>query len=498
MSVLSLSRWFCSMVTKPELREAVEIFLEALDDKRDDIEFKKNFREEHPNYRKFTVDDVAPLLEPPDLKPIEPPKDWRELISHHLIDTGKELTPVRRKGGSNCPPAECTCEHCGAPADYLSINDGKKKSQVRCKVCKGLSPVRRIRRESQGTYWCPHCGWALYSWKHNDDRTIFKCPNDNCPHYLSNTEALNDKERELSATGIGSQFKRHYQWREYHYDPASITPTPPQGELLKIRSSMHTLGLVLAYAVSYGLSSRMTARILKEVHGILVSHQTVLNWIEKAAPVAWNATEKLAAENSVDDQVAADETYIKIRGIWHYTWFIIGVTTKAIWGWNVTDNRGEKSAVAVLNQTMNIRNKLNTADEELPPLELVGDGNPSYDAATNALNVDENNLPLKPEKRKIIRHTVIGLKDTDEESKLYRPFKQLIERLNRTYRFHTRSRSGFKELNSAQALTTLFVAYYNFLRPHKAFGYKPPIVLEQFRGIETIQGRWLKLLELAG
>lgn len=490
MSVLSFCQWFCGNLTRNELVEAVEIFLEVLEDKHENIKFKSTFREDHPNYRKYTVDGTPPLMEPPESEPPGLEQDWLELLAKHRIETGKELPPVGRRGKYR-PPADCTCEHCGAPSEWLSINDGKKTSQVLCKICKRRSPVQRIRHSSDGPYWCPHCGRALYRWKHNHERTIFKCRCDTCPHYLGLTDKLNEHEKELASGGMGSQFKRRYQWREYHYDPASVQVTRPEGSLLNIRKSNHTLGLVLAYAVSYGLSARMTARIMAEIHGVPMSYKTVLEWMRRAAPTIWQAIDKLSGQMP-DTDVAADETYIKVKGVWHYAWFIIGVTSKAIWGWNVTDNRKEISAVAVLNQTLAKRK-----DPELA-IEVTADGNPSYDAAINAINVDEDGKPLKIDELKLIRHTVVGLKNTDEESKLYRKGKQLIERFNRTYRYHTRSRSGFKELNSAQCLTTLVVADYNFLRPHKSLGNRPPIVLEELNTIKTIQGRWLKLLQLTG
>ena len=85
----------------------------------------------------------------------------------------------------------------------------------------------------------------------------------------------------------------------------------------------------------------------------------------------------------------------------------------------------------------------------------------------------------------------------DAESEQFLPFKQIIERLNRTYKFHTRARCGFKNTNGAAVITTLFVAYYNFLRPHSSLEYKPPIQLDLFEEINTIQGKWLKILQNA-
>ena len=486
--IMHLVRWYCSIVTREELNESVDIFLEVLDKKREDIKLKKDFKEKHPNYRKYTVDDTPPIIM--GESKLEPIKDWRVLLDEYFLDKNKELKPVRRKAGSIPPPATCLCEHCNAPVEWLSINDGKKRSQVICKICKETSPVKRVHQSSDSKYACPHCDTTLYAWKSNEDRTIYKCGNRNCPERIKSIKKLNLLEKALLKTGMSSQFKLCYQWREYHYDVNSLRPVSPKGPSLRINHSLHTLGLVLSYVISYGMSARMTARILTEVHGIPLSYQSVLNWIQKAAPLAWKANEKFSGTIK-DSQAAADETYIKILGKWHYTWFIIGTTSKAIFGFNVSDNRGEKPAISVINQSLDAR------DVNQSPLVLIGDGNPSYDAAVNAINVDKNGIPLSLDKRKVIRKTVIGLKNTDEESTKYRPFKNLVERLNRTYRYHTRNRSGFKDMNSAMALTTLFVTYYNFMRPHRSLKNNSPITIPELKDVKTIQGRWLKLLQLA-
>lgn len=150
-----------------------------------------------------------------------------------------------------------------------------------------------------------------------------------------------------------------------------------------------------------------------------------------------------------------------------------------------------KPAIAVLNDTLAKRPE-NIAGSLL----LVGDGNPAYDAAVNAINTDLQGKPLPAAQRRIERRTVIGLTNEDQQSEQFRPFKELIERLNRTYRYHTRSRSGHKSLKGARDLTTLFVAHYDFLRPHRALGNQPPIQLPELDKIQTLQGRWLKLLQL--
>ena len=117
---------------------------------------------------------------------------------------------------------------------------------------------------------------------------------------------------------------------------------------------------------------------------------------------------------------------------------------------------------------------------------LITDGNPSYDAAVMAFNAKAKN--------KLEKHTVIGLENLDPESKEYRCFKQLVERLNRTYKYHTRPRAGFKTFEGAVALTTLFVAYYNFMRPHSAIGNSAPVQLDCLKDVTLMPKAWLTLL----
>jgi len=120
---------------------------------------------------------------------------------------------------------------------------------------------------------------------------------------------------------------------------------------------------------------------------------------------------------------------------------------------------------------------------------FITDGNPSYPAGIHFLNQSrDSKLSIKK---------VIGLQNLDSESELFRPFKQLIERLNRTYKFHCRSAAGFKTKNGAISLTTLFVTYYNFLRPHSSLKYSTPIPLKETLNINTLQGKWAKILNMA-
>jgi len=122
-------------------------------------------------------------------------------------------------------------------------------------------------------------------------------------------------------------------------------------------------------------------------------------------------------------------------------------------------------------------------------ITLVSDGNPSYPAGIHFINQS-----YEP---KLTHKKVIGLQNLDSESEQFRPFKELIERLNRTYKFHIRAAYGFHSKNGAVALTTLFVTHYNFLRGHISLNYSVPIPLEELKDIDTLQGKWAKVIQLA-
>ena len=95
-------------------------------------------------------------------------------------------------------------------------------------------------------------------------------------------------------------------------------------------------------------------------------------------------------------------------------------------------------------------------------------------------------------KDKIIRYKVIGLENLDSESKEYRRFKQIAERLNRTYKFHTRA--GFKTFEGAVCLTVLFIAFYNFMQSHSALKSNVPVPIEWLKDIELYPCIWSILL----
>ncbi|MFA6567262.1 MAG: DDE-type integrase/transposase/recombinase [Victivallales bacterium] len=480
-------KWFCRQLTLNELSCALAIILDVVSGKRQDIETKPDPKP--PHYRRYQVDAVEALASAPCPKEEIPGLDWKRLLAEHQKRTGKALSPVGRRSSSHECMEGIRCRHCGAPSRYLYSNNGKSASQVLCKICQGVSQTHKTRRSSAARYWCPHCGCALFKWKGNTIETVFKCPSRKCPHYLSRKDALNRVEkRMLKKQPELPHFKLHYQYREYHFSPDDLRTASPEEpvhgvDLRKIHNDSRTLSLVLSYSVNIGLSTRQTRDAMKGFHGITVSHQTVLNYMKSAAFYLAPSIDSLTPPPS--GKAVADETYIIVDGVWNYTWFVIDSASRAICGFNLSDNRGVAPAFALLCKCFG-----KPEEPRAGKPELVTDGNPSYDCATMAYN-------SRARKNHISKRTVVGLQNLDEESSEYRRFKQMVERLSRTYKFHTRPRAGFKSFDGALSLTVLFIAYCNFMRPHSARGGTPPVRLEFLRDVPLYPDMWSKLLLVA-
>ena len=486
-NLLKLVRWFCSKLTYNDLASVVPVLQEVLSGSRKNIDLKPA-QDHPPHYRQFRVDPTLPLIQPPEPKANSP--DWQQLQKEHEHKFGKRVSIVRRRSGSPAPPEKCRCQYCHAPARYLYLNNGMNASQVLCKICNKTSPTDKPRRESKACYWCPHCGNALFRWKEDGICTAYKCPNNRCSFYARNLAALTPEEQLMRDRGNTSQFKLRYLFREYHFASEDLSPARPRNapvDFNRIHNNLHTVGLCLTFSVSFGLSARMAAEALKRIFGIPISHQTVVNYINAAAAYLSDFVDANCPDPN--DPCAADETYIKVEGNTIYTWFIISQKRRAICGYNLSNTRGTEPALALLNSCF--------GPPESPKCEsgeLVTDGLPSYDSAVVAYNI----AAIKTSGEKVLtKRTVIGLRNLDPESEIYRVFKQLIERLNRTYKFHTRPRAGFKNFDGAASLTTLFVAFYNFMRPHGSLKRTSPVALDCLNGKTLYPQMWVELLRQA-
>ncbi|MFH1223104.1 MAG: DDE-type integrase/transposase/recombinase [Pseudomonadota bacterium] len=325
----------------------------------------------------------------------------------------------------------------------------------------------------------------MFRWKTRVDVIIYKCSNDNCPHRLNAVKKLNESEHAVRRIK-SSQFKLCYTYREYLFKPNELThsrPIRPKIDITKIHNSGNILGLILFFYVSFAVSARKTAFILRWVFNINVSYQTVLNYAEAAS--FYCHTFNMQFKGPIDNISAGDETYIRISGQDAFVFLFLSSKNHKITAYHLAHSRKTLPAAIAVSEA------IRTAEPK-QKLTLITDANPSYAAGIMFLN-SKRLEELPP----IEHRQVVGLQNLDEESTIYRPFKQLIERLNRTFKFHVRPSHGFKSDSGAMALVALFVTHYNFLRPHMALDYRTPVEMPSLNTISTIQGKWSKILSLA-
>ena len=428
---------------------------------------------------------LAPIHWPPwttQNSPVKKKLIFKELLSQHESKHGKTLKPINNRNPENKVPKLTQCPQCGAPHGYIYFNDGKKRSQLKCKVCDFLFQLHK-RFQRTHSYFCPYCTKHLYAWKEQETATIYKCGNRQCPHRVQKLNDLNDDEKKIRP-GLLSQFKINYQYRDYHFEVAQLKvaePDRPTISLHRIHNDINIFALILTLHISYAITARKTAHMLKNIWQIKVSHQTVLNYTKTAAYYCHKFN--MQHKGSIDDINAGDETYIKVKGAWHYVWFFICSVSKKISAYHFSDNRGTMAAITTMLETVR------TAKEG-QKITFVCDGNPSYQSALHFVNAKIKALCCSLK-------SVIGLKNLDEQSTQYRSHKQIIERLNRTYKYHVQSQNGFDTISGAVAKLVLFVTHYNFLRPHKSLADKTPIELPGISGLPTTQAKWIKILSLA-
>ncbi|WP_096550615.1 DDE-type integrase/transposase/recombinase [Ureibacillus thermosphaericus] len=425
-------------------------------------------------YQKLQVDEL-PIIE--TLQKL----DYQILLKEYLEKNGKPLKPVQRRSNSKGKvPSSMKCPRCGAPSDYLYANNGGK-GQYQCKVCACLFN-KKNQYAKEAVLKCPHCSKTLEKIKERKDFLVFKCKNNDCPYYKKKLRGMSKKEKKQFEKDPQS-FKVRYIFRQFQidYQPlAKHSPKKPKVDLSRLHVSPHTLGLILTYHVNYGLSARKTAALMKDVHGVPISHQSILNYENSVALLLKPYVDHYPYELS--DQFCGDETYIKVNGRWHYLFFFFDAVKKIILSYPVSPNRDTVSAIRAIDEAL-------WKMKEIPEdLTFVVDGNPIYLLAQHFFAQHGITFDVKQ---------VIGLTNEDQVSTEYRPLKQIIERLNRTFKGNYRSTHGFGSDHGSVSYVTLFVAYFNFLRPHSALEGKVPVVIPELKGLPNMPARWTKLIGLA-
>ena len=428
-----------------------------------------------PKYQKFKVDEPPIIIQR---------EVWfyKDFISYIKWRYGYVITPVKRRSICDIPD-DFVCPYCNAPKDYLYKNNGSH-NQVLCKVC-GRTTYSDARDFSDKIILrCPHCSHALAHKKDRKHFIIHKCVNPKCSYYLHNLKKVDKKH--INEPFGKNKYKLHYIYREFTVDffKMDISSLPKNSSSLKFtKHSSYIMSLCLTMHVNLGLSLRKTAQALKDLYNINISHQQVANYARTAALVIKPFVDNYDYEPS--NTMTADETYIKVRGVKGYVWFIMDAVKRSILGYQVSDNRGVGPCILAM------RMALRNFKEKLPQgFKFIADGYSAYPLAAQQFFI-------KYGKRfKFDITQVIGLTNDDAVSKEFRPYKQLIERLNRTFKASYRVKCGYDNFDGANYDLALWVAYYNFLRPHSINNFRVLNSIEMLESADTMPDKWILLIYL--
>ena len=433
-----------------------------------------SFDDSHsPKYQKFKIDKL------PVIKTFIK-QDWLFLLEYYQWKYGKPVKPVQRRNGKSIP-GDTTCPLCGAPHHYIYDNNGGN-GQYQCKIC-GQTFCSGEVVTTPFRLTCPHCGNTLVPKKDRKFFRIHKCVNPKCPYYLHNLKKVDQKD--LAEDYGKNKYKLHYIYREFTVDffAMDLTSLPKNASSLRFsKHNAHVMSLCLTLHINLGLSLRKTSQALKDLYNIRISHQQIANYCKTAAICIKPFVDQYPYEKG--DILTADETYIKIRGIKTYVWLIMNAATRSILGYQVSDNRGVGPCILAMRMAFHGLSKLTKN------FKFVADGYSAYPLAA---------MEFAKKFGKDFSFTVtqvLGLTNDDAVSKEYRPFKQMIERLNRTYKASYRSTNGFDNIDGANYDLALWVAYYNFLRPHKHAGYKVLNEVDTLHGADNMPGKWQLLIFL--
>ena len=296
-----------------------------------------------PKYQKFKIDEL------PKIVFFKQDWEWTDLISYYKQRYNKNIKPVFRHGECDIPE-DCRCLLCNAPFQYLMWNNGKKKNQLLCKVCQNrFSPTDNSRFSKTAVLRCPHCSHTLVHKKDRKHFIIHKCVNSKCPYYLYNLKKVDKKD--LKEDYGKNKYKLHYIYREFTIDffKMDLNSLPKNASSLKFsKFDSNVMSLCLTLHINLGLSLRKTRQALKDLYNISISHQMIANYCKTAAVCITPFVDHY--DYNPCSTFTADDTYINLRRVKSYIWFIMDAAKRSIIGYQVSDNRGVGPCILALSQ----------------------------------------------------------------------------------------------------------------------------------------------------
>lgn len=266
---------------------------------------------------------------------------------------------------------------------------------------------------------CSRCGKSTFLHHDYDFYTNYRCGDKKCNHSM-----FVPKPTAISAPSMSKLFgKTNFK---------------------RMRYPIHTIIMALSMFYLGKNSFRNIALILRIVNNIKVSHTTISNWCKNFAPLFQNiAIELIPLLDFNSDEWHTDETVVKIEGVKHYIWFIVDSETRFVLGFHLSPHRDSSQAFTLLNSVKDMGK----------PSAIVSDRYSAY------------KLPVK---------TVLNVKHIRVESFKDDISNNLIECFNKQFKAWYKTKQGFNSFESANNLISMFVFFFNFVRPHSALNNQTP------------------------
>lgn len=187
---------------------------------------------------------------------------------------------------------------------------------------------------------------------------------------------------------------------------------------------LHYPSDVIAQCIRWYLTYSLSLRDLEEMmteRGILVDHSTIHRWIIRLVPII---SKKMArCKKSVNQFWHIDETYIKIKGQWHYLYRAIDSNGKTV-DFLLTKHRDTKAAHRFFK---------NAISKHACPIRVTMDKSGANKKAVESFNVGFTRFrPIKIRQNKYLNNR--------------------IEQDHRFIKKRVRSMLGFKSFRSAQII----------------------------------------------
>ena len=205
--------------------------------------------------------------------------------------------------------------------------------------------------------------------------------------------------------------------------------------------------IITALAMFYlGKNSyRNISLILRTVFNIKVSHVTIANWCTRFAPLFDNMRLQLLPMLDLNsDEWHTDETVVKIDGKKHYLWFVVDSETRFIVAFHLSPYRSSPQAFSVLKGAANLGR----------PGAIVSDRYSPYRAPVGSV---------------FSRSTHIRVESFSDDIS-----NNLIECFHKQFKAWYKTKQGFSSFSTANNLISMFVFFFNFVRPHSALSGLTP------------------------